>query len=479
MVFQAHDPHIDRMVALKVLRQDRISSGAFAHRFMREARAIGRLSHPNIVTVYDIAESGGTAYISMEYVEGRPLDEVIKEKDFSLLDIMDLGVTVAETLDYAHRRGIVHRDVKPSNIILQPDGRIKITDFGIARMEDSESSHQTQAGVILGTPSYMSPEQASGGRVDGRSDLFSLGVILYEIAARERPFRAESLTGVLHAIASLHPPDLSSLNRQFPEDLSRVIQKCLSKDPGRRYASGKELAEDLRLCRERMMRSTAGRGTSVKKRSGSGLWVGGACALLLLLTGISYSIWLISGRQQKPELREREPAKGEVSTLPLPGPPALLHPPLQPPTEESSTQPPAPAQSQTEPPRAIDDAAEPAVNVGAPGAVDRKPPALTVQPERPWKEPVGALIQPADSPPRDGSKGISAGHGFVKIDTLPPGAQILVDGKLKGLSPYGGEIPAGAHLVEIQHDDYAGWEGQLEVVENKEIPLKVKLLPLE
>jgi serine/threonine-protein kinase len=112
VVFQAHDPHIDRMVALKVLRQDRISSGAFVHRFMREARAIGRLSHPHIVTVYDIAESGGTAYISMEYIEGRPLDEVIKERDHSLLDILTLGITVAETLDYAHRRGIVHRDVK-------------------------------------------------------------------------------------------------------------------------------------------------------------------------------------------------------------------------------------------------------------------------------------------------------------------------------------------------------------------------------
>ena len=166
VIYRAHDPQIDRVVALKVLRHDRVISEGFVQRFFKEAKAIGRLSHPSIVTVYDVGRDQGTIYIAMEFLEGTPLDRVIQEKRLSLEEIVDLGVQVAEALDYAHQQGIVHRDIKPANIILTPTGQAKITDFGIARIEDPSAPQQTQAGEILGTPSYMSPEQVMSQPVD-------------------------------------------------------------------------------------------------------------------------------------------------------------------------------------------------------------------------------------------------------------------------------------------------------------------------
>jgi serine/threonine-protein kinase len=252
IVHEAHDPQIDRTVALKVLRQDRHASDAFVKRFLKEARAIGRLSHPGIVTVYDVGEDNGTIYIAMEFLEGRPLSQVIEEKTFSLDEVLDLGIQMAETLDYAHGKGVIHRDIKPSNILVQSRGRIKITDFGIARIEDPGATLQTQEGEILGTPAYMSPEQILGRSIDGRSDLFSLGVILYELSTGKRPFggRAQSLATVFNEISNTSPPEPATLNPSLDPGLSRVIMRCLAKDPRDRYPSGEALAEALRQCRE-------------------------------------------------------------------------------------------------------------------------------------------------------------------------------------------------------------------------------------
>jgi serine/threonine protein kinase len=248
MVYQARDPHIDRLVALKVLRPDRVSSEEFMKRFLKEAKAIGRLSHPNIVAVYDIGEDQGTAYIAEEYLEGMPLDQTMEKGRLSTQDIVAIGISVAETLDYAHRKGIVHRDVKPSNIIVLPNKHIKLTDFSIAHIEDSESTVQTQAGEILGTPAYMSPEQVLGQAVDGRSDLFSLGVVLYELATGERPFKGSSLTAIFRAITTASPAQFSKLKSPAPHGLERVIMKSLAKDPGKRYSNGLQMAEALRSC---------------------------------------------------------------------------------------------------------------------------------------------------------------------------------------------------------------------------------------
>ena len=248
VVYQAHDPQIDRLVVLKVLRQDRLTSEDFIHRFLKEAKAIGRLSHPNIVTVYDIGRDHETIYIAMEFLEGDSLSKVIKEKRLEMREIVNLGVQVAETLDYAHHRGIIHRDVKPSNILVKPSGQIILTDFGIAHIEDPSASFKTQDGEILGTPAYMSPEQVKGQPVDGRSDLFSLGIILYELTTGMRPFGGENLTAIFNSITQNNPTDPAKINPGIPKSLSQIIMKCLEKMPDKRFETGKALAEALKSC---------------------------------------------------------------------------------------------------------------------------------------------------------------------------------------------------------------------------------------
>lgn len=235
VVYKAHDPQIDRLVALKVLRPDRVTSENFVRRFLKEARAIGRLSHPNIVTVYDVGRDHGTIYIAMEFLEGVPLNEFPGRNGLSLEKVIGIGIQVAETLDYAHNNGIIHRDIKPSNIIVTSGDQARITDFGIARIEDPSAHHQTQAGEILGTPLYMSPEQIMGRPVDGRSDLYSLGVIVYELIAGRRPFNGESLAAIFKAITQDDPAEPKKPDIPMPLPLSELIMKSLDKLPEHRF----------------------------------------------------------------------------------------------------------------------------------------------------------------------------------------------------------------------------------------------------
>lgn len=248
VVYQAHDPQIDRMVALKVLRPDRVVSQDFVLRFLREAKAIGRISHPNIVTVYDVGQDHGTIYIAMEYLEGRPLNEVIDGKTLPVDDAVGMCIQVADALGYANSRGITHRDIKPSNIILTPDNRIKLTDFGIARIEDPDAAQQTQAGDILGTPVYMAPEQVMGQKTDGRTDLYALGVILYEMVVGTRPFGGGNIAAIFRSIT--HEPPENPMKKGSVDNraLADLILKSLSKDPANRFQTGEAMAAALNHC---------------------------------------------------------------------------------------------------------------------------------------------------------------------------------------------------------------------------------------
>jgi eukaryotic-like serine/threonine-protein kinase len=248
VVYQAHDPQIDRPVALKVLRADRVVSEDFVSRFLKEAKFIGRLSHPNIVTVYDVGRDHGTIYIAMEYLQGQPFNEVIRSGRLSVEKIIDIALQIANALDYAHEKGIVHRDIKPSNIILTDEGNVKLTDFGIARAEDSNAAQQTQTGVILGTPSYMSPEQVMGKRVDGRSDLFSLGVILYELIVGRKPFEGDHFTAIFRAITDDIPVTPLKIDASISQSLSDLIMKALSKNPDERFQTSKEMGDAIKTC---------------------------------------------------------------------------------------------------------------------------------------------------------------------------------------------------------------------------------------
>ena len=250
IVYLARDPLIGRMVALKTVRVaesvDEDEVREFKQRFIREAQAAGILSHPSIVTVHDIGQDGDSAlsFIAMEYVEGNNLKEALTSGEaLEFSRIADIIAQVAEGLDYAHSKGIVHRDVKPANIILCGE-RAKITDFGIAKLA-STLTNLTSTGQFLGTPNYMSPEQVKGGRVDGRSDLFSLGIVLYEALTRKKPFGGDSLTTISYKIVHEPFPSLREIDERIPEGFDRIIDRCLAKNPDQRYQRGHDLAVDL------------------------------------------------------------------------------------------------------------------------------------------------------------------------------------------------------------------------------------------
>jgi serine/threonine-protein kinase len=248
-VFKAYDPEIDRTLAIKLLRPELLSDGEYRARFLREAKGAGVLSHSNIVTVFDVGVDGANnPYIAMEYVEGGTLAGLLKDgKPIALTQVVEIGIQLARALDYAHKKGVVHRDVKPSNIMLLKDGTsIKVADFGICHIEDTEATQRTQAGTVLGTPHYMSPEQVLGQKVDARSDIFSAGVVLYQLLTKALPFQGDSLISVAYKITKEEPaPPIDKLRPDVPQSLRRVVERALKKAPDKRFANGDEMARAL------------------------------------------------------------------------------------------------------------------------------------------------------------------------------------------------------------------------------------------
>jgi serine/threonine protein kinase len=250
VVYLAKDPLIGRLVALKTIRMrmgDDDETKEFQQRFVREAQAAGILNHPAIVTVHDIGqdEPSGTSFIAMEYVEGNNLKEILAQgRPLSFDEIGDIIAQVADAIDFAHSKGIVHRDVKPANIILVDGNRAKITDFGIAKI--ASGGNLTTTGQFLGTPNYMAPEQIRGAPVDGRTDIFSLGICLYECLTRRKPFGGDSLTSISYKIVHEPFPPLHEINPQIPDGFDEVVALALAKDPAKRYQRGREFANALR-----------------------------------------------------------------------------------------------------------------------------------------------------------------------------------------------------------------------------------------
>jgi serine/threonine protein kinase len=297
VVYEARDTHLDRTVAIKVLPADKVADPSRKQRFVQEAKAASALNHPNIVTIYDIRSQDGTDFIVMEYIEGHTLDELIAPKGIRPELTLKYAVQIVDALAKAHGAGILHRDLKPSNVMVTHEGRIKILDFGLAKLLESadfssDASTLTarplsEEGVLLGTPAYMSPEQAEGRKLDGRSDIFSFGSVLYEMATGRKPFTGDSRVAMLTKILNHDPIPPSQLGPSIPPELEKIILRCVRKDPARRY----QTMADLKVALEDVEQES-GSGKQVQQAPLRRRWAWVALLPVLLVAGfLAWQAW--------------------------------------------------------------------------------------------------------------------------------------------------------------------------------------------
>jgi serine/threonine protein kinase len=505
IVYRALDPAIGRQVAIKTIKladfSDTDEHDRLRERLLREAQSAGILSHPGIVVVYDVSEQNGVAYIAMEFVNGPTLDKALSaEEPPGPERVLDIMRQTAAALDYAHKKGIVHRDIKPANIMLDEDGTAKITDFGVAKIA---ASHQlTQAGTVLGTPNYMSPEQIQGKSVDGRADQFAFAVVAYEMLTGEKPFAGEQLTTVLYKIVSEDPPAPHLLNPTLGWPVAMVLSRALSKDRDKRYATCSEFASALEaalktkkgwkaiprgqsqsLPTEMLVQAeaaspgTAGR-TSVRE-SGEpeprrALWYVLAAVLTLCGLGalafVTAPWWSGSGRQapttasaptgvaaQPPatppvaalpkSVPTTPPQPGSVASTPAPQPPKPKPAPEQPAAVASADQ---PLQVTTDPPGAaamLDNDPSKACTSPCTFQVPNGRHTLAVEKSGYRKE---LRILDVKGQPQEQFIRMIQAVGTVRIESEPAGAEILVDDQPRPeTTPATITLPAGKHVITV------------------------------
>ena len=289
-VYRATDTKLGRDVALKVLPAEMARDAERLGRFRREAKVLAQLDHPNIVTIYSVEESDGIHYLTMQLVEGLPLDRLISQSGLPVEQIVEIAEALADALAAAHEKGIVHRDLKPANVMVTKEGRVKVLDFGLAKdirganLYDATltSASQTEVGVVMGTPAYMSPEQTSGRPLDHRTDIFSLGVLLHEMSTGKRPFEGTCSAELVSAVLRDTPPPVTDSRPDLPSDLARIIRRCLEKDPRHRLQTARDVSNEFRdLARSSpppRAPSKPSMGTAVAADSGSaradeGFWI--------------------------------------------------------------------------------------------------------------------------------------------------------------------------------------------------------------
>jgi eukaryotic-like serine/threonine-protein kinase len=494
VVFEAYDPQIDRTLALKVLRQDCCASKESVKRFLKEARTIGRLTHPNIVTVYDAGEDHGTIYIAMELLEGQPLNQVIRNKRLDHQEVLRLGIQIAETLAYAHSKGVVHRDIKPSNIVALPNTHIKITDFGIAHIEDPSASRHSFDGELVGTPAYMSPEQIQCKPVDGRSDIFSLGVILYQLSTGCKPFGGEgkTLATLFHEITHSSPREPAALNSHLDSRLSELIMQCLHKDPAERFETGHTLAEALRQCQKsEPARPIAPRIHSTEPRARA-LRI--PLFILLLVSALAAfafpfcaeivenieGILPASATRATTLMVHTSPFGAAIS---IDGTPAGFAP-LEialPAGEHHVT-------------ARLEGFASWSDDLTL-GAAKNHPLVIQLQP-LPKAASSKVNITPSAAGPRlenlpedsrfqdfrdsvlRAAPSVPSKQAAFRLESTPNGAEILVDGRTAGTTPVELLVNPGDHLIVLKYADHETWERRVNVEEGRQYPFTIELKPI-
>lgn len=461
IVYRGRDPKIDREVALKCLRPHILEAHEGAgRRFQQEILALGRLIHPNIVSIFDVWEdtASRSTYIVMEYVEGVSLAQLLKEKTpLTIEQVVRIGAQVCSGLDFAHSKEVIHRDIKPGNILLTRDYRVaKITDFGIARLDNTG---MTQTDHLTGTPQYMSPEQCRGEHLDGRCDLFALGVVLYEVLCRTKAFQGDSLTGIMHQVLTHTPYPPHVISDRVPEALSAVVMQALEKNPEDRFSSGLEMADALVTAIE----ETSGDFSMTESLTERVLDARGEMSA----TGISPTSETAdtgtgprAPRRSVPPLKSRSfwtPPVIVLLVLILFSAGGLIY--LQ----------------FSQSPRA-----------GAPSGVSEAPVQDKILHERLKSEPASVPTLPAPREPvgngtntrpdKITQKPPEVRRGQVVFATTPSGADILINGNLMGVSPVSIDLPAGAHELLVSKKGYHALEATIDVPSGEKIPINLKLL---
>jgi serine/threonine protein kinase len=344
IVYKAFDPDINREVAIKTIRFDLIENGTekddLMGRFMREAQAVGRLNHPNIITIYDVGREGDLTYIVMQFIEGPSLqNRIASQEKFTIENTIKLMNQLCDALECAHEQGIVHRDIKPANILMDKSGKPYVADFGVARVE---TSTLTQTGTAVGTPSYMAPEQVSGTNVDNRADIFSLGVIMYEMLTGKRPFAGDSITTIIYKIMNEEPLSPLEVKKDLPPVFDAILRKALSKDPEQRYQSCKGFADDINNLgggAEKTMAFEVEEEVKkgIRKKKGKKLVLRLSLILLaaIIIGGGAYYYMFI----MKPQQEEVNTAAGEVLSSETESVTPSQDTPVIPPPEEASADP--------------------------------------------------------------------------------------------------------------------------------------------
>ncbi len=464
-VYKARDPLIDRMVAVKVVDLDASleETEAFERRFYREAKSAGRLNHVNIVTIHDVGRSGNRAYIAMEFLEGKSLRQVIDSGVVLPQDqIADIAAQIADGLACAHQNGVIHRDIKPANIMLLDSGTVKITDFGIALLPRGSRT----LGSVFGSPKYISPEQVVGKEADGRSDIFALGAVLYELLTGSPAFTASDLDAILSQVIHDEPPPPRSRNRNIVPGFDYIVAKAMAKGPEDRYATAQEMARDLRNFRflERPVsveepelafeRSARRRAAKEEARPGSEsvnarppdesqvvIPASSSRRRPIKLLAASFalvavaSVWTMA--HKRPQAEENAPAQTAALVPPLPAPSSAVEPP--------------PTQSPAPPETAKQDPVPPAP---VPAAAARQTPAPAVA----RKAPAAAAR--------------TARLAFA----VTPWGEVYVDGRRRGISPPLKEVkvPPGKHVVEIRNANFKRHSQTVDLVADASVRIKYK-----